>query len=590
MAGRRLFFQIYPYFLLVAALSVVAVAWHASASFREFHVSALKDELSVRCALAGERVEAVWGSGLFKEECSRLAALSKGRLTVIDPAGKVLFDSEEDPARMGDHSKRPEFLDAFKTGEGHSIRYSATLNKNMLYVAVPLRLPSGAPGPAPGALRMALAIGNVEAEMKGLYLRLALGGLAVAFAAGLLSLLISKGISKPMEEMRRSAGRIADGDLDHRIPAPETEEMFALSASLNRMAEQLKARLREITEERNEREAILASMAEGVIAIDSDAKVISVNKAAERLFKLHGAVEGRVFHEVVRNSALQDFVSALLSGDSSKEADIEFHSEDQRLLQVKGGALKGSDGSLMGALIVVNDITRIRQLEDVRRDFVANVSHEIRTPVTAIKGSVETLLEGAIDNPDDAAKFLRIIVKHAERLNALVEDILSLSSIESGFGSGRISLASWRLREVLDIAAGLCREKAEARGVAFELDCLQDVSVKADRPLLEQAVVNLLDNAVKYSNEGSKVEIRGFADAQGRAVISVRDYGCGIPKEHIPRLFERFYRVDKARSRKLGGTGLGLAIVKHIVQAHNGLVSVDSTPGGGSTFTITLPA
>jgi len=585
MAGRRLFFQIFPYFLLVAALSIIAVAWHASESFKEFHVASLKDELAVRCALGADKIVPIWGAEPFKESCSSLAALSKGRLTVIDPAGKVLFDSEEDPAKMGDHSKRPEFVEAFKSGEGHSMRYSATLNKNMLYVAVPLR---GKDGQALGAIRMALAVDKVDSEMKGLYLRLALGGLAIAIAAGLISLLISKGISKPMEEMRRSAGRIADGDFDHRIPAPETEELFELSASLNRMAEQLKSRLREITQERNEREAILASMAEGVVAIDSDAKVISVNKAAVSLFKLSGNLDGRIFHEVVRNSSLQDFVSSLLSGDSAKEAEIEFHSEDQRLLQVRGGVLKDSSGKPMGALIVVNDITRIRQLEEVRRDFVANVSHEIRTPVTAIKGSVETLLEGAINDPDDAGKFLRIIVKHAERLNALVEDILSLSSIESGSVES-VSLAEWKLREVLETAVGLCREKAEAKSIALEIDCNPDVLVKADRPLLEQAVVNLLDNAIKYSNEGSKVEAHGFLDARGRAVVAVKDSGSGIPKEHIPRLFERFYRVDKARSRRLGGTGLGLAIVKHIVQSHNGTVSVESTPGSGSIFTITLP-
>jgi two-component system phosphate regulon sensor histidine kinase PhoR len=241
-------------------------------------------------------------------------------------------------------------------------------------------------------------------------------------------------------------------------------------------------------------------------------------------------------------------------------------------------------------LIVINDITRLRQLEDVRRDFVANVSHEIKTPVTAIKGSVETLLEGAINDPEDSKRFLGIIVKHAERLNTLVEDVLSLASIEASDAPERLALSEAKLKDVMETAASLCREKADARAIVLEIECDPNAVVKADRSLFEQAIVNLVDNAIKYSGEASKVELKGWTDAQGRHCVSVRDFGAGIAKEHLPRLFERFYRVDKARSRKLGGTGLGLAIVKHIVQSHNGVVGVDSTPGKGSVFTITLPA
>ena len=590
MAGRRLFFQIYPYFLLVAALSIIAVAWSASSSFKQLHIDSLKEDLALRCALAAEPLMEHWSPGdkeLPLAICSEIAKRASARFTLIDISGHVLFDSEEEPAKMGDHSSRPEFIAAMKGAPGSSVRYSATLNKNMLYVAIPV----GKGGKSEAALRLAIPTTRVDEEMRGLYARLALAGFATAVAVALLSLLLSRGISHPMDEMRKSACRIAAGELDHRIPAPDTEELFELSASLNRMAEQLKCRLREITHEKNEREAILSSMSEGVIAIDSDARIISVNRAATSLLKLSGSVDERFFHEAIRNSALQDFVSELLSeAASTKEAEIEFHNEDQRLFQVKGGSLKDSSGFQIGALIVINDITRIRQLEDVRRDFVANVSHEIKTPVTAIKGSVETLLEGAMNNPVDAERFLKIIVKHAERLNALVEDVLSLASVESVDAPERLNLVDCKLKDLMETAIGLCREKADARQISFETDVKDDIVLKVDRSLLEQAIVNLVDNAIKYSVDGSKIELKGLHDANGRTLISVRDSGAGIPKEHLPRLFERFYRVDKARSRRLGGTGLGLAIVKHIVQSHNGSVSVESTPGGGSIFTITLPS
>ncbi len=588
MAGRRLFFQIYPYFIVVAAISIVAVAWYASESFNVFHVNSLRDDLALRCALAAEPLSENWkpGSQIPSRLCAEISKRAAARFTVIDPKGVVLFDSDEKPEVMGDHSKRPEFLEAMAGKVGSSLRYSATLNKNMLYVAIPL---GGSPNPEL-VLRLAMPVTKIDEAMRGLYAQLALGGLAIAILVAVLSLLLSRGISKPMDDMRKSACRIAAGELDHRIPAPDTEELFELSVSLNRMAEQLKSRLREITRERNEREAILASMSEGVIAIDSDARIISVNKAAVALLKLVGQVDGRFFHEAVRNSALQDFASELLSGAAeSKEAEIEFHSEDQRFFQVKGGALKEPGGSQIGALIVINDITRLRQLEDVRRDFVANVSHEIKTPVTAIKGAVETLLEGAMDDKADAERFLKIAVKHAERLNALVEDILSLASVEASDAPARYEFVDCKVKEMVDTAAALCREKADARRISLDVSVDDSLAAKVDRSLMEQAIVNLIDNAIKYSNEGSHVELKAIRDEQGRVRVSVRDSGAGIAKEHLPRLFERFYRVDKARSRKLGGTGLGLAIVKHIVQAHNGTVAVDSTPGKGSVFTITLP-
>jgi two-component system phosphate regulon sensor histidine kinase PhoR len=253
-----------------------------------------------------------------------------------------------------------------------------------------------------------------------------------------------------------------------------------------------------------------------------------------------------------------------------------------------GTLLQDAQGKQIGALIVLNDVTRLRRLEKIRRDFVANVSHEIKTPITAIKGFVETLREGAVKNPDDAERFLGIIEKHVERLEAIIEDLLSLSRIERGTEREENELVEKSVKDVLDTAIRVCEVGAVARKIDIELSCPENLFSKMEPRLLEQAVVNLLDNAVKYSNEESSIRVEA-SQGEGEIILSVRDEGCGIEKKHLSRLFERFYRVDKARSRQLGGTGLGLAIVKHIAQAHGGHVNVESTPGKGSTFSIYLP-
>jgi two-component system, OmpR family, phosphate regulon sensor histidine kinase PhoR len=261
---------------------------------------------------------------------------------------------------------------------------------------------------------------------------------------------------------------------------------------------------------------------------------------------------------------------------------------EERFLQAHGAPLRDATGMEIGVLVVLNDITRLQRLENIRRDFVANVSHELKTPITAIKGSVETLLGGAMDEPDSAPRFLDIIARQADRLNAIIEDLLALSRIEQGEEKGGIQLVPAVIGEVIQSALQSCQIKARDKQVRLVADYAENLQCLANAPLLEQALINLIDNAIKYSNEGGEVQLAVHA-ATAAIEISVRDFGCGIDREHLPRLFERFYRVDKARSRKQGGTGLGLAIVKHIVQAHGGQVRVDSTLGEGSLFTIALP-
>jgi two-component system phosphate regulon sensor histidine kinase PhoR len=377
--------------------------------------------------------------------------------------------------------------------------------------------------------------------------------------------------------------------LSLKLPRPELRELVGLAETLNHMASQLDERIGTILRQRQEREAVLASMVEGVIAVDSRSRVISLNRAASALLGLDPAfvIQRRII-EVVENPDLQWFITRSLAASGPIEGEITLQGEKPRFLQAHGTTLKDPHGKAFGVLIVVHDVTRLRQLEKARRDFVANVSHELKTPITSIKGFVETLLEGeTISDPEHAGKFLHIIGRQADRLGAIIEDLLSLSRIEQEAEQGKIHLVGGRIRGILNAALQVCSTRAEEKQISVNLSCPEDLRARVNAPLLEQALVNLIDNAVKYSDPGSSVQVEA-GQLNNQVVIKVTDQGVGIPKEHLSRLFERFYRVDASRSRKMGGTGLGLAIVKHIAQAHGGKVDVTSTTGQGSTFSIFL--
>jgi len=354
------------------------------------------------------------------------------------------------------------------------------------------------------------------------------------------------------------------------------------------MAAQLDEKIRKITEQKNERDAILASMVEGVIAVDTAERLIGLNRAASEILALDAsAVAGRYLQEACRVADLQQFVAAILRTQSTQEGQFSLPGPKARIVQALGSPLLGERGQNMGAVVVLHDITRLHELEIVRRDFVANVSHELRTPITSIKGFVETLLDGSMDNAEQTGRFLSIIARQTDRLDAIITDLLTLSDLEQS-SRGAIGRQPTDLRTLLQAAIELVEQKAKAAQVTIPLRCDSELVVTVNPPLLEQAVVNLLDNAIKYSNRGGVVEVTAQTLDRGFSV-SVKDHGCGIEKQHFPRLFERFYRVDRARSRELGGTGLGLSIVKHIVSVHGGQVYVESTPGKGSIFTIVVP-
>jgi two-component system phosphate regulon sensor histidine kinase PhoR len=585
---RRLLWKLYPTYLVVILLCTAGLGAVALPFFKAFYEEQTADRLLDTAHLvAGELAEhfpALDRDGVAAL-CNSRGKVADARLTVILTSGEVLGDSEENPDRMENHANRPEVKEALATGQGTAIRYSATLGVHMMYVAIPLKRD----GQVAAVVRAAVPLEAVNRALAAVYLRVLMGGAVVALVAAGVGMLVSRRISGPLKEMKVGADRFAVGNFEHKVLVPETEELAGLAETLNRMAAQLDEKIRIMARQQQEQEAILASMVEGVLAVDAGGRVLSLNQAAAAMLgaEPHAAV-GRPIQEVVRNADLERLLTAVLEGGESAEGEVTLRLDVDRVFQVRGAPLRDADGREIGALVVLHDVTRLARLETMRRDFVANVSHELKTPITSIQGFIETLREGAVNDPAKAAQFLEILARQADRLNALIEDLLSLSRIERESEAQRVERQKTDLREVVEAAAADCSPRASERGITVRVGAPDALWADVDARMIEQAVANLLDNAIKFSEQGSVVEVEAEEDGKERRV-RVRDRGCGIAPEHLDRIFERFYRVDKGRSRDLGGTGLGLAIVKHIMQAHGGRVSVQSVPGQGSTFTLHLP-
>jgi two-component system phosphate regulon sensor histidine kinase PhoR len=421
--------------------------------------------------------------------------------------------------------------------------------------------------------------------------RVAVAGALSVLLAAVASLWLSRRLAAPILAMRAAAERLARGDVEVRLQGPDSLELASLAASLNAMATELAGRIQAVTRQKEEAEAILASMAEGVIALSPDGVVLHLNQASAGILGQERArLVGVNLRQVVRNPALYDILDRTFAGTGPAEGDVVLRDRGLEChLQVRGSRLSspGAAGQT-GAVLVLNDVTRLKRLEALRRDFAANVSHELRTPITSIKGFVETLLDGALDDRADAERFLQIIRQQTDRLNSLIADLLALAGLERDSEAGAIALACQPLRPALTDAVAGRRAAADARQARVTVDCAADLTANLNPGLFRQAIINLLDNAIAYSEPGTPILVTASRTA-GDLRIAVVDQGRGIAPEHLERIFERFYRVDKARNRTAGGTGLGLAIVKHVVQAHKGRIEVASTPGKGSTFTLILP-
>jgi two-component system phosphate regulon sensor histidine kinase PhoR len=405
--------------------------------------------------------------------------------------------------------------------------------------------------------------------------------------AGAFGWLVARGPARRLEAMARAASDFAAGRTGVRADTGGNDEVAVLARSLNRMADELQERLVLLERERSQLRTVLEGMVEGVVLTDPTGRILVANEAFRRIFNAQLPVEGRLPLETARVPALQEAIEAALRADGALTREIALGGAQEKVIQASLAAILES-GRTIGAVAVFHDVTELKRLERVRREFVANVSHELRTPLTAIKGYAETLRDGGLRDPETAAEFVQVIHRHAERLRALIEDLLDLASVEQG--QARIDLEPVSLQDVVAQAEAVTRAAAAQRRHTITVDLPADLpGVLADLDRLAQVLINLLDNAVKFTPEGGRIEVSGRR-ADGRVVIAVKDNGVGIPAGDIGRIFERFYRVGRARDRRDGGTGLGLAIAKHLTLAMGGTIEVESLPGSGTTFRISLPA
>ncbi|MBN2414366.1 HAMP domain-containing protein [bacterium] len=579
-----------PWHVLLLIVSLSTLGIFSSLTLRRTYMDRITSELTARSRLAG----AIIGDALGKKDydriesvCDSLGSIMPGRFTVILPDGLVVGDSDESPAQMENHAGRPEIIHAITDGVGRSIRFSNTVKLNMLYVAVPY-----APdGTVVAVVRSSLPLTQLTDTLHALYRRITLVLICVIIGAAVIALIISHSIRRPIKQLIEGSQHLSRGELDYRMHISDPHELMMLGRAMNSMAADLEKLISTMQEQQQEMKSVLTGMSEALIAINQQGQISRFNDAAGALFSISPEdATGKNLEEVIRNMDLLRFVKSIRENRGADQHEAIIKIPEDRFLQARGSILPCLLNKSEQILLVLNDITRMKRLENVRKEFVANVSHELKTPITAIAAAVDTLQSGAVNDAKNSKRFLTIIAKQTERLHNIVEDLLQISRFESTAHEQEIeqSLTVQPVLPIIKEAVSICRSAAAKKQITIEIRCTSDTTAVLHPPSLEQALVNLIDNAVKYSPNNSNILIVCESDA-GHTTITVTDFGEGISAEHQERIFERFYRVDKSRSREQGGTGLGLAIVKHAVLMQKGSIRVKSALSKGSSFTITLP-
>ena len=509
-------------------------------------------------------------------------AASGARVTVITADGHVLADSQSDPQTMENHATRPEILEAMAKGDGRSIRHSVTINRDLLYYAVRQNTFAG----STYILRFALPVETVDEVLSSFRHRLWVASFFILLIAGGICLLLSRSFTGRVERLREFSRRVADGDFRPLPRDGSDDALEALGISLNRTAARLERTIRTLTEERNLSSAILGSMVEGVAVVNGSERLVFANPGFAEILGLDvPPTSGSALVEVVRQTELVEAVRKVLRGEPRVQSEIVTGTLRQHYFAITVAAVLAGETS--GAVVVLHDITELRKLERVRRDFVANVSHELRTPLTAIQGFAETLLAGAIDDPQNRTRFLEIILEHSRRLARLTEDLLMLSKMDAE----RLELEIRRLSvsQLIESCLETAQRRATEKDLRISVNMPQRLpDIAGDRRRLAEVLQNLLDNAIQYTLPGGQIMVSAET-GEDEVIVTVSDTGIGIPKADQPRIFERFYRVDVARSREAGGTGLGLAIAKHLVDVHGGRLWVESEVSQGSQFHFSVP-
>jgi two-component system phosphate regulon sensor histidine kinase PhoR len=577
---RRIQWRITISFILVVVVGMGILGAYLVNSTRNSQLANLRTQLESEAMITAEA-----SLPLFLVPGSDLDALAKKlgneihtRVTIIALNGTVLGDSDEDPATMENHATRPEVMDALTTGLGESTRYSTTLGRQMMYVAVPVKDQTV----TVGVTRVALPLLAVQDSVNRLTLIIILAILATAALVIVAAVLIGRRTTRPLREVTEASERIASGDLGQRIPVRSQDETGQLAQAFNQMSSNVNRLVGDISLEKTKLQTVLANMADGVIMTDLEGNIVLANRATEKLFNFREKdVISKPLIEAVHDHEADEILKLCLSTGQTQTGQFE-SAVSKRFLRAIGIPI--ADGKLTGALLLFQDLTEVRNLQTMRRELVGNISHELRTPIAGIKAMVETLRAGAIDDKEAAVDFLTRIDGEVDRLTQMVSELTELSRIETGRAELRMSPVNLNL--LVDEVLTQLNTLAQRQQVTITADLTADLPViKADHDRVRQALINLVHNAVKFNRPGGTVTVSTRADAKS-VTVSVSDTGIGISKDDLPHVFERFYKADKARPT--GGSGLGLAIAKHVVQAHGGSIWAQSEEGKGSTFSFSL--
>ncbi|GGN91975.1 two-component system histidine kinase PnpS [Saccharibacillus kuerlensis] len=583
--------------LLLVGISVLAAGLTMAKVFRDSHIASLEDYMAREISLLEELLDLPAAPeaddnlpSVFVAEAKRLGELTDSRVTFIARDGRVLGDSLSDPAWMDNHLQREEIRTSSPGNPGHVVRYSDTLGHNMLYVAAPIVSDEG----FDGYLRLSMSLDIVGEGLQRGWIIMGSALVILFLFAALVSYRLAAGLTRPIEHIMDTANRISKLDYDARVGAMRRDEIGQLGASIDNMADSLQAQMHTIRDNESLLQNVLDNMTGGILMIDVDENIGLVNRQAERMLGIRAdRVVGRTYLELKRFYELTRFIEEGLQRKARMHDELTLFVPEEKLISLDGVPMTvAHDESYHGMLFLFQDVSDIRRLERMRSEFVANVSHELKTPVAAVQGFAETLLAGGVKDEDTARSFLKIIYDEGNRLNRLIGDILDLSKIESR----RIQLdyAPVHVLTLFQSVGNVLEGTAEYKRIEIRIDVPEELFIEADEDRLRQIFINLVANGISYTPEGGRIVIKAeeFTDEEyedERIRFSVSDNGIGIPKKDLPRIFERFYRVDKARSRSSGGTGLGLSIVKHLVELHRGTISVESELGIGSTFIVELP-
>jgi two-component system, OmpR family, phosphate regulon sensor histidine kinase PhoR len=591
---RVLFRRILLIYIIIAPLLLLSLELYLSREVKDSYIANLKKSLGIQARLIAYQIPLSFSENL-DAFCKQFRDRTGARVTVIDDSGKVLGDSDEPANLMENHANRPEIKEADISGSGSSMRFSSTLRRNQFYLAVstdtePKRF-----------LRLSMPLHEVEQAVNKIRMRVIIASLSVLFIALFTGLFQTRKVTKSIEEIADFSKEVAEGNLKKRLFLKNRDELGQLGKNIIDMADELNAKLNQSEEEKRKIAAIIQNMSDGLILTDTKGRIILSNDAVLKLFGISSGIDGKTLMEAFRKAELMELIDIVAEGGHKISREIEIAHPRELHLMVTASPFSSHKTieELSGVVLTFHDITRLKKLEEVRKDFVANVSHEIKTPITAIKGFAETLLEGALDDRESAFKFLETIKSNSERLNSLVNDLLTLSRIE--LGDITIEKTDVNPDEVTETVFATLKDKSDAKGLYLKKEISPEViRINADRGRLIQILINLVDNGIKYTDKGgvtiriqnSEFKIQNEKETSDSSLVEimVEDTGIGIPKKHLSRLGERFYRVDRARSRDLGGTGLGLAIVKHLVKAHGWDMEIQSSEGTGTKIRIILPA